>query len=180
MARLTTGPWRHHLAAAVTAAALAGLGGQPAEADPAAIVAKLRGTAASLFDLSLARLEAEVNGDGNGRGYDGFVNYQDGEIVIFGSTTKAPVTERACHGIIDAIKLAGGVDPKTGIPDEPASGYASLFAYPEIDQAAVDSAYMESVDSMFAIQVTLGTAGDGKAITCKSKLLSPDVTYRRN
>jgi hypothetical protein len=180
MARHATGPRRRLLPAPMAAAMLVGLAGQPAHADPAAVVAKLRATTASLFDLSLARLEAEVNGDGSGRGFDAYVNYQDGEIVIFGSSARAPVTEKACHGIIDAIKLAGDVDPKTGNPDEPASGYASLFAYPEVDQAAVDNAYMESVDSMLVIQVTLGTTGDGKAITCRSKLLSPDVTYQRN
>jgi hypothetical protein len=176
MARFTTGERLAPMAAVV----LAMLAGPPALADSAAIVAKLRGTQASLFDLSLARLEAEVNGDGNGHGYDAYVVFQDGAIEIFAGSDRAPVTEKACHGIIDAIKRAGGVDPKTGNPDEPASGYASLFAYPEIDQAAVDGAYMETVDSMFAIQVTLGTTGDGKAITCKSKLLSPDVTYRRS
>ena len=39
---------------------------------------------------------------------------------------------------------------------------------------------METVDSLFAIQVTLGVSGDGKAITCKGKLLSKDVTFERN
>ena len=161
-------------------AVLAGLAGGPALADPAAIVAKLKSTPASLFDLSLARLEAEVNGDGNGNGFDAYVNFQDNEIVIYASSSHAPVTERACRGIIDTIKQLGDVNPKTGNPDEPASGYASLFSYPEIDQAKVDEAYMETVDSMFTIQVTLGTSGQGKAITCRSKLLSTDVTYMRS
>ena len=114
-------------------AVLVGLAGGPALADPAAIVAKLKSTPASLFDLSLARLEAEVNGDGNGNGFDAYVNFQDDEIVIFASSAHAPVTERACRGIIDTIKLLGDVNPKTGVPLEPASGYASLFAYPEVD-----------------------------------------------
>lgn len=161
-------------------AVLAILADGPALADPAAIVAKLKSTPASLFDLSLARLEAEVNGDGNGNGFDAYVNYQDSEIVIYGSSSHAPVTEKACRGIIDTIKLLGDVNPKTGVPDEPASGYASLFSYPEIDQAKVDEAYMETVDSMLTIQVTLGTSGQGKAITCRSKLLSTDVTYTRS
>ena len=161
-------------------AVLAGLAGGPALADPAAVVAKLKGTSASLFDLSLARLEAEVNGDGNGNGFDAYVNFQDNEIVIFASSAHAPVTEKACRGIVDTIKLAGDVNPRTGAPDEPASSYASLFAYPEIDQAKVDEAYMETVDSMLTIQVTLGTSGQGKAITCRSKLLSTDVTYKRS
>ena len=177
MARFSMGQW---LRPGLAAAALTVVGGSAAFADSAAIVAKLKATPASLFDLSLARLEAEVNGDGNGHGFDAYVNFQDGEIVIFAGADRAPVTEKACRGILDTIKRAGGVDPKTGNPDEPASGYASLFAYPEIDQAAVDAAYMETVDSMFTIQVTLGTAGDGKAITCKSKLLSPNVTYQRS
>jgi hypothetical protein len=161
-------------------AALAMLAGGPALADPAAIVAKLKSMPASLFDLSLARLEAEVNGDGNGNGFDAYVYFQDNEIVIYASSSHAPVTERACHGIIDTIKQQGDVNPKTGNPIEPASGYASLFTYPEIDQAKVDEAYMETVDSMFTIEVTLGTSGQGKAITCRSKLLSTDVTYSRS
>src|SRR5438105_3380888 len=160
--------------------ALAMLAGGPALADPAAIVAKLKSTPASLFDLSLARLEAEVNGDGNGNGFDAYVNFQDNEVVIYASSAHAPVTEKACRGIIDTIKLLGDVNPKTGVPVEPASGYASLFSYPEIDQAKVDEAYMETVDSMFTIQVSLGTSGQGKAITCRSKLLSTDVTYTRS
>ena len=160
--------------------ALAMLAGGPALADPAAIVAKLKSTPASLFDLSLARLEAEVNGDGSGNGFDAYVNFQDNEIVIFASSAHAPVTEKACRGIVDTIKLAGDVNPRTGAPDEPASSYASLFSYPEIDQAKIDEAYMETVDSMFTIQVTLGTSGQGKAITCRSKLLSTDITYTRS
>jgi hypothetical protein len=179
-ARSGIGRWRSLAPAPLAAAIVAALAGQPALADGAAIVAKLRATTASLFDLSLARLEAEVNGDGNGHGYDAYVNFQDGEVVIFAGSDRAPVTEKACHGIIDAIKRAGGVNPKTGNPDEPSSGYATLFAYPEIDQAKVDDSYMETVDAMFSIQVTLGTSGDGKAITCKSKLLSPNVTYQRS
>jgi hypothetical protein len=179
MARFAMGQWLRPGLVGM-AAALAVFAGPAASAGSAAIVAKLRATTASLFDLSLARLEAEVNGDGNGHGFDAYVNFQDGEIVIFASSDRAPVTEKACHGIIDAIKQGGGVDPKTGNPDEPASDYASLFAYPEIDQAKVDKAYMETVDAMFVIQVTLGTTGDGKAITCRSKLLSPDVTYQRS
>jgi len=178
MARSTWGQRaRVGLAAMAT---LTMLPGGPALADPAAIVAKLKSTPASLFDLSLARLEAEVNGDGNGNGFDAYVNFQDNEVVIFASSAHAPVTEKACRGIIDTIKLLGDVNPKTGVPDEPASGYASLFAYPEVDQAKVDEAYMETVDSMLAIQVTLGTSGQGKAITCRSKLLSTDVTYTRS
>ena len=161
-------------------AVLVGLAGAPALADPAAIVAKLKSTPASLFDLSLARLEAEVNGDGNGNGFDAYVYFQDNEIVIYATSSHAPVTERACRGIIDTIKQQGDVNPKTGNPIEPASGYASLFSYPEIDQAKVDEAYMETVDSMFTIEVTLGTSGQGKAITCRSKLLSTDVTYTRS
>src|SRR4051812_9482852 len=77
-------------------AVLAGFAGGPALADPAAVVAKLKGTPASLFDLSLARLEAEVNGDGNGNGFDAYVGFQDNEIVIFASSAHAPVTEKAC------------------------------------------------------------------------------------
>ena len=161
-------------------AVLAGLAGGPALADPAAVVAKLKSTPASLFDLSLARLEAEVNGDGNGHGFDAYVNFQDNEIVIFASSTQAPVTEKACRGIVDTIRLLGDVNPKTGNPDEPASSDASLFAYPEIDQAKIDEAYMETIDSMLTIQVTLGSSGQGKAITCRSKLLSTDVTYTRS
>jgi hypothetical protein len=172
--------WRRLGPAPLAVAALAALSGQPALADGAAVVAKLRSTTASLFDLSLARLEAEVNGDGSGHGYDAYVSYQDGEIVIFGSSDKAPVTEKACHGIIDAIKRAGSVDARTGKPAEPSSDYATLFAYPEIDPAKVDASYLETVDAMFTIEVTLGTAGDGKAITCRSKLLSPTVTYKRS
>ena len=89
------------------------LAGGPALADPAAIVAKLKSTPASLFDLSLARLEAEVNGDGSGNGFDAYVNFQDNEVVIYASSSHAPVTEKACRGIIDTIKLLGDDNPKS-------------------------------------------------------------------
>jgi len=163
----------------VAALATAGLWAPPALADPQAIVDALQKEPATLWDLSLARLQATIDADGVEHEYGGWVHYQDGEIVIFLTSFTLPATEAACKSIIDRVKVRGDVDPDTGWPNFPASAYASLFSYTRLDETAIDQTYMETVDSMFRINVTLGVAGDGKAMTCTSKLLSKDIAYER-
>jgi hypothetical protein len=120
-----------------------------------------------------------IDADGVEHGYGGWAHYQDGEIMMFISSFTLPATEEACKSVMDRVKERGEVDPKTGWPNFPASAYASLFSYVRIDENAIDQTYMETVDSMFRINVTLGVVGDGKAMTCSSKLLSKDVTYEK-
>src|SRR5690606_16940535 len=67
---------RFVLAAAMVAASMS-----PAVAGPDEIVAALKGTPATLFDLGLARLEAHIGADGAEGGYSAFVHYQDREIL---------------------------------------------------------------------------------------------------
>jgi len=150
-----------------------------AVAGPPEVVAALKGTPATLFDLSLARLEALVQSDGNANGYYGHVYFQDDELNIYAWALEAEPTDEACKAILDHIKRLAGVDPETGFPDDPASAFASFFSYVQIDEFAVDQTYMETVDSMFRLVVVIGIAGDGKAVICKSPLLSRDVTYAR-
>jgi hypothetical protein len=154
---------------------LAGLAAAPAQAGPAEIVGKLKAMPASLFDLALARLEAAVGAVGATHGFTTYVFYQDGAIHIAAQSPAAKQDRAACKAIIDQLKLAAGVDPKTGDPNLPASSYASLFDFPEIDQAAVDEAYAETVDGMIAIEVTF--ARFSESMSCTSKLLSKDIAY---
>lgn len=165
-------------AATLAVGVAATLAAGPALATPEAVVRALQQTPATLFDLSLARLDALLAAEGAANGYQASATYQDGRILIIGGAPEEAPSEAACRGVIDAIKRSGAVEPATGQPDQPASDFAALFAYPRLDQAAIDESYMETVDAMIAVQVTLGVSGDGHAVTCTSGLLSPDVAFR--
>lgn len=150
-----------------------------AEASPQSIVDALQKQPATLWDLSIARLHAMLDADGVEHEYGAWAHYQDGEILMLLTSFTLPATEEACKALIDRVKLRGDVDPATGYPDFPASAYASLFSYVRLDDSAIDMTYAETVDSMFRIAAMLGVVGDGKAMSCTSKLLSKDVTYER-
>jgi hypothetical protein len=164
-------------AALLCGALLGALATGPVLADPAAVVKALQGTPATLFDLSLARLDALLGAEAAVEGYAAHGAYQDGRIRIYAYSYEIEPTEENCKKIADGIKRAGGVDPATGWPDNPASAYASMFSYPQIDEFAVDETYMETVDSMFDIMVVLGVTGDGKGMVCTTKLLSAETSY---
>jgi hypothetical protein len=150
-----------------------------AKADPAAILTHLQTTPASQLDLSLARLGAAVDTAGAGAGFGGFAGVEDKGIVIRAYSAAAKPDEASCRRIVDRIKAAGGVDPKTGEPDNPASAYAALFSYPGTDDSRIDASYAETVDSMIAIIVVIGETGNGEGMVCQSKLLSSAVTYKK-
>jgi hypothetical protein len=157
--------------AAVTPAAIA-----PAWAGPDEIVTALSSTPANLFDLGLARLEAFVGADAVAAGYSAFVRYQDREILVFASSMEGAGEESAARALIERLKRLAGVDPVTGEPDQPASTFANMLSFPaHIDEYTVDPAYMETLDSMFRLKVSLGVAGDGEAVICSGKLLSTEV-----
>lgn len=166
-------------ASAAVALALLGIAAAgTARADPAAILNHLQGTPASELDLSLARLSVAVDAAGWNAGFGGFANAEDKDIVVRAYAPAAKPDKASCRKIMDRIKTAGGVDPKTGQPDEPASAYASLFSYAGTDESKIDASYAETVDSMITIMVVIGVTGDGKGMVCQSRLLSPDVTYQ--
>lgn len=168
------------IARATFAAALTVAVATPAAAGPDEIVAALKGTPATLFDLGLARLESYVGADGVNGGYGAFVHYQDREILILASNMEAKGDEAAARALIERIKRVAGVDPVTGEPDQPASVFATTLSFPtRIDEYTVDPTYMETLDSMFRLKVALGVAGNGEAVVCSSKLLSPDVACVR-
>jgi hypothetical protein len=150
-----------------------------ASADPAAIIGHLKGTTASRLDLSLARLSETIDAHAAAAGYGGFADVEDNDIVIRAYSPAAKPDEASCKRIVDRIKTAAGVNPRTGQPDDPASGYAALFSYPDDDEAKVDPSYAETVDSMFAIMVVIGETGDGKGMVCQSRLLSNKITYQK-
>ncbi len=147
----------------------------PAFAGPQQIVDKLKGAPATLFDLSLARLEAMVGAVGAAHNFSAGAYYQDGEIRISAQSHAEKQSRAACKAIIDQLKRSGGVDPKTGDPDQPASAYASLFAYPSIDQFATDESYAETVDGMITVEVIFERVTE--SMICKSKLLSKEISY---
>jgi hypothetical protein len=91
----------------------------------------------------------------------------------------AKPNEASCKPIVDRIKTGASMDPKTGQPDDPASGYAALFSYPDDDESKVDPSYAEAVDSMFSIMVVTGATGGGKGMVCQSRLLSNKITYQK-
>lgn len=162
--------------AAVLAAAVAVPPAAPAWAGPDEIVTALTGTPATLFDLGLARIEAFVGADGLAGGYSAFVHYQDREILIYATNMEVPGEEAAARALMQRIKHLAGVDPVTGFPDQPASAFASMLSFgTRIDEYTVDPTYMETLDSMFRLKVVLGVAGNGEAVVCSGKLLSPDV-----
>ncbi|MGE0719169.1 MAG: hypothetical protein AB7P02_27240 [Alphaproteobacteria bacterium] len=146
---------------------------------PDAILETLRNTPATLIELSLARLEAYVNTTGRPLGFGGSVNVQDGRINVYAYAEDAPPSEARCRAIVSALKEAADVHPDTGEPYRPASVWASFFSYPRLDQFRIDESWDETVDSMFRIQVVLGTTGDGKGVVCDSMLLGKDVKVRR-
>jgi hypothetical protein len=148
-------------------------------ADPAGILAHLQQTPASRLDLSLASLGAIVDGTGAAAGYGGFADIEDKSIVIRAYSETAKPNETDCKAIVDAIKKTGGVDPKTGEPADPASAFASVFSYQGEDESKIDPSYAETVDSMISIMVVIGETGNGQGMVCKSRLLSPDITYRQ-
>jgi hypothetical protein len=148
-------------------------------ADSAAILDHLKATTASRLDLSLARLGAIIDADGAAAGYGGFADVDGSDIVIRAYSRSAKPVEASCRRIVDRIKIAAGVDPKTGQPDDPASGYASLFSYPDADESKVDASYAETVDSMFRVMVVIGETGDGKGMVYQSRLLSNKITFQK-
>ena len=162
--------------ATLLAAAVAG----PAAAGPDDIVKALRATPATLFDMSLARLEALLWTDAQANGYSAFANYQDGEIMIWTSSLQAPSTDEACKAMLDRVKRLAGVDPETGFPDNPASRFAGLFNYPRLNSSNIDMTYDETVDAMFHLRGVIGISGDGKAVICDSLLLSKDTSFGRD
>ena len=150
-----------------------------AHADPAGILARLQATPATRLDLSLARLGAMVDSAGALAGYGGFADVEESEIVIRAYSSSAAAEEASCRKIMDGIKRTGGVDPKTGQPDDPASAFAALFSYPGEDESKMDASYAETVDSMISIMVVFGQTGNGEGMVCQSRLLSPDIIYRK-
>jgi hypothetical protein len=158
-------------AGAVLAALLLGPGA--ARAAPADIVKALEAKPANLFDLSMARLEAEVGSIAQANGFAAFVNYQDGEIWIHAVSRAQTQSADDCKGMLDTLKSAAGVDPATGEPDQPASAYAALFEYPQIDSFKVDQTYAETVDSMIVLMGSF--ARFSESMSCTSKLLSKEV-----
>ena len=150
-----------------------------ASAEPAAIIAHLTGAPATRLDLSLARLSQTIDAHGAAAGYGGFADIEDTDIVIHAYSATAKPDEANCRHILDRIKTVAGVDLKTGQPDDPASGYAALFSYPDDDESKVDASYAETVDSMFRVMVVIGETGDGKGMVCQSRLLSNKTTFQK-
>jgi hypothetical protein len=164
----------------ISAAILAGLlTASAAAADPAAILGHLKGAPASRLDLSLARLSDAIDTQGAAAGYGGFADVEGDDIVIRAYSFTAKPEEASCRRIVNRIKTQAGVDPKTGQPDDPASGFSALFSYPDEDESKVDASYAETLDSMFSIMVVIGQTGDGKGMVCQSRLLSNKITYQK-
>jgi hypothetical protein len=170
----------------LTLGLLLGIGLWPcgAQADPGAILAHLGKTPASQLDLSLAQLSEKIDaagaqGGAGAQGFEGFAAVEDKDIVIRVYAPAAKPDQASCRKIVDRIKKAGDVDPKTGEPDNPASAFAALFSYPGVDESKIDESYAETVDSMIAVMVVIGQTGDGKGMVCQSRLLSPDVAYKK-
>lgn len=162
------------------AAALAVACAGPASAGSDDIVEALSAKPATLFDLSLARLESLLWVDAHANGYSAFANYQDGEIMIWAYSLEAPSTDEACKAMLDRIKRLAAVDPETGFPDDPASRFARLFSYPHLKASDIDMTYDETVDAMFHLRGVIGISGDGKAVICDSLLLSKDTRFSRD
>jgi hypothetical protein len=159
-------------AVAMTTAVLMPLG---AQADSAAIKNKLSGTPTNLWDLTLVRVESALASWVGGEGISTFVGSEADSIVLYVYEPAGRATKAECKKLIDRVKKAGGIDPKTGFPDNPASDYAALLNYAQIDQFSVDEAYAETADSMFQIDAVAGS-GEG-AVSCKGALISAEVTY---
>jgi hypothetical protein len=149
------------------------------DADAAAILDYLGKTPATRLDLTLARVDALLAAVGEKHGFGAYAWPQDGGVQIFAYADKLPRTEAACRGVIEAIRTAGGINPKTGVPDQPASGYAAMFNYLGLDQFKIDQSYAETADGMIRLRVTIGTSGDGKAMGCQAPLVNGGITYKR-
>ncbi|WP_151117331.1 outer membrane protein assembly factor BamD [Hypericibacter adhaerens] len=163
---------RSILAAALMAAALTPMA---ARADGAAIANKLKGTPATLWDLTLVRVEAALASWVGGKGVSTFVGSDADKIILYVYEEGGKATKAECKALIDRVKKAGGIDPKTGYPDNPASDYAALLNYAQIDQFSVDESYAETADSMFEVDAVAG--GGENAVNCKGPLVSAEVTY---
>jgi hypothetical protein len=146
-----------------------------AQADSAAIKKKLSETPATLWDLSAVRIEAALAAWAGGEGRLTYVSVESDNFVMNIYDPKAKATKAECKKLVDLVKRAGGVDPKTGYADNPASDYAALLNYPQIDQFSVEESYAETADSMFWIMAVAGS-GEG-AVTCKGPLISTEVSY---
>ena len=171
-----------HVCSTAFAIGLALLGaGQPspARADATTILNHLQTTPASQLDLSLARVGLAIDTAGAGDGFGGFADVENNKIMIRAYAPTAQPDQASCKKIMDRIKTAGGVDPKTGHPDDPASAFAAQFSYPNIDESKIDPSYAETVDSMITIMVVIGQTGNGQGMVCQSRLVSPDVTYQK-
>jgi len=133
-----------------------------AKADPTAILTHLRATPASQLDLSLARLGAMVDNAGSGTGagpglsFASFADVEEKDIVIRAYSETGKADEASCRKIMDRIKQTGGVD-----------------------EFKIDESYAETVDSMISIMVVIGETGNGEGMVCKSRLLSPDITFQK-
>ena len=161
---------------------LLGIGLWPgmAQADPAAILDHLAKTTASQLDLSLAQLSEQVDAAGATAGFGGWASVDDDKnIVIRAYSTTAKPDKASCKKIVDRIKTGAGVDPKTGEPNNPASAFAALFSYPGVDESKIDESYAETVDSMITIMVVIGQTGNGEGMVCQSRLLSHDISYKK-
>jgi hypothetical protein len=160
---------------AVAAAMAAMLMPMSAKADSAAIANKLKGTSATLWDLTLVRVESALASWVGGGGINTFVGSDGNTIILYVYEPAGKATKAECRKLIDRVKRAGGIDPKTGYPDNPASDYASLLNYAQIDQFSVDETYAETADSMFEVDAVAGSGES--AVTCKGPLVSAEVTY---
>jgi hypothetical protein len=152
---------------------------QPAAADPAAIIDNLSKRTPTLLDLSLARLEAYLQADGNANGYSAFARVQDNEVMIMAWSPQHPGTEEACKALLTRLRTIAGVDPATGWPLDPASLFATYFNYPSFTSFDVDQSYDETVDSMIGLHAVIGIAGDNEAVSCKGPLLSNTAVFSR-
>jgi hypothetical protein len=150
-----------------------------ADADAAAILKHLSETPATLLELSIARIDALLTAVGEKHGFGAYAWPQDGGVQIFAYADTLPRTEAACRGVVEAIRNAGGINPKTGVPDQPASAYASMFNYPGLDQFKIDQSYAETADGMIRLRVTIGSSGDGKAMGCQAPLVNGGISYKR-
>jgi hypothetical protein len=161
------------IAAAVLMAAL--LTPAAAHADSTAIRKKLGETPANLWDLTLARVESALASWAGGDGVNSFVGNEADNIVLYVYEPDGQASRTECRKLIDRVRKAGGVDPKTGYPGNPASDYAELLNYAQIDPFSVDESYAETADSMFWIDAVAGSGEE--AVTCKGPLVSTEVTY---
>lgn len=152
---------------------------QPAAADPAAILDNLNKRTPTLLDLSLARLEAYLQADGNANGYSAFARVEDNTIRIMAWSPEHPGTEEACKALLTRLRTIAGVDPETGWPLDPASLFATYFNYPSFTSFDVDQSYDETVDSMIEVTAVIGIAGNNEAVICKGPLLSTEAAISR-